>query len=119
MVSDNLKPRNIQKLDLSLDPNKKEERENQTRNAIRRYDEDFGLIDLEKSYHSLFELLWYGQMPCTDVRGITSEMKDELSFLKKCYWKGTEIDCNSIFQKRPTDKGLCCSFNMEKLCVCS
>lgn len=113
-LSENLKPPNIRKLDLSLDPNKKEERDNQARAAIRHYDENFGKIDLERSYPALFELLWYGQMPCTDVRGITSEVKDELSFLKKCYWKGMEIACNSIFQKRPTDKGLCCSFNMEK-----
>ena len=66
-----------------MDPNKKEERDNQTRNAIRHYDEDFGQIDLKKSYLALFELLWYGQMPCTDVRGVTSETKDELSFIKK------------------------------------
>ena len=60
----------------------------------------------------IFDLLWYGQLPCTDVKGLTSEIKDELSFSKKCYGKGKELSCNSIFQKRPTDKGMCCSFNM-------
>ena len=108
------KPVNIQKLDMSLDPTKTEERRNQTKEAIRQYNESFGALDLEKAYLPLFELLWYGQMPCNDVRGLTSEMKDELSFIKKCYWKDNPISCNSIFQKRPTDRGMCCSFNMEK-----
>ena len=108
------KPLNIQKLDMSLDPGKKVERENQTKAAIKRYEDSFGKIDLDKSYQPLFELLWHGQMPCNDIKGLTSQAKDELSFIKKCYWKGEPISCNSIFQKRPTDRGLCCSFNMEK-----
>ena len=107
-------PSNIQKLDLSLDPEKTEERENQTKEAIRRYNESFGALDLEKTYLPLFELLWYGQMPCNDVKGLTSETPDELSFIKKCYWKDKLVSCNAIFQKRPTDQGMCCSFNMEK-----
>ena len=62
----------------------------------------------------MFELLWYSQMPCFDVKGLTSKVKDELSFLKKCMWKNTDISCNAIFIQRPTDQGMCCSFNMEK-----
>ena len=89
------------------------ERETQAKDAIQEYEDSYGSIDLEKSYSALFELLWYGQMPCNDIRGITSEAKDELSFIKKCYWKGEAISCNAIFQKRPTDRGLCCSFNIE------
>ena len=81
---------------------------------MQRYDEEFGSIDMEKSYKSLFELLWYSQMPCFDVRGLTSRAKDELSFLKKCFWKEKPISCNAIFNQRPTDEGMCCSFNMKK-----
>ena len=62
----------------------------------------------------MFELLWYSQMPCFDVNGLTSKAKDELSFLKKCFWKNNPISCNAIFNQRPTDKGMCCSFNMGK-----
>ena len=108
------KPQNIKKLDVSIDPDQKEERDNQTKEAIKTYDQRFGSLDMEKSYLPLFELLWYAQMPCVDVKGITSEKKDELSFIKRCYWKNKPISCNSIFQKRPTDRGMCCSFNMEK-----
>lgn len=108
------KPLNIQKLEISLDPEKEEERWKRRREEIKEFDEKFGSIDMKKSYPKLFELLWYGQLPCTDVRGITSRQRDEMSFIKKCYWKNKPINCNSIFQKRPTDQGMCCSFNMEK-----
>ena len=69
---------------------------------------------MDKSYEALFELLWYSQMPCFDVRGLTSEAKDEISFLKRCFWKNNPINCSAIFQQRPTDQGMCCTFNMEK-----
>ena len=110
----NVKTLSIQKLELSLDPEKEEERLIQKRKEISNYRERLGSIDMKKSYPKLFELLWYGQLPCTDVRGITSQQRDEMSFLKKCYWKNKPINCNSIFQKRPTDQGMCCTFNMEK-----
>ena len=106
---------NIVKLDLSIDPMKEEERLKRTAEEIKHYEENFGALDYEKSYSALFELLWYSQMPCFDGKGLTSQVKDELSFLKRCYWKETPISCNAIFQKRPTERGMCCSFNMEKL----
>ena len=71
-------------------------------------------MDVAKSYKSLFEILWYSQLPCFDVRNITSEYKDEMSLIKRCYWKGRQINCASIFYTRPTDRGMCCTFNMEK-----
>ena len=97
-----------------MDPDKSEERERKTNNSINAYNKNFGSLDMENSYLPLFELLWYSQMPCVDVKGITSERKDEISFIKRCFWKGDPISCNAIFQKRPTDRGMCCSFNMEK-----
>ena len=62
----------------------------------------------------MFELLWYSQMPCFDVKGLTSEAKNEISFLKRCYWKERRVNCTAIFQQRPTDQGMCCTFNMKK-----
>ena len=69
---------------------------------------------MDKSYEALFELLWYSQMPCFDVKGLTSDAKDEISFLKRCFWKNNPINCSAIFQQRPTNQGMCCTFNMEK-----
>ena len=108
------KPLNIQKLDTSLDPNKDAERKLLALQAVETYNRRFGEMDTEKSYSSFFELLWYSQMPCVDIRGLTSEFKDELSLIKKCFWKEKEVSCSAIFQKRPTDRGMCCSFNMKK-----
>jgi hypothetical protein len=34
--------------------------------------------------------------------------------IKQCMWKGMEIDCSAIFKTFPTDRGMCCTFNMAK-----
>ena len=104
----------IQKFELALNPAMKEEQQQQVQRTIDTYNEQFGKLDMEKAYEPLFELLWYSQMPCFDVKGMTSSFKDEISTIKRCYWKGQPINCASIFQKRPTDRGMCCSFNMKK-----
>ena len=96
-------------------------------------------MDLDKSYPSLFELLWYSQLPCFDVINITTtKANDEygeialklLSFswqakryfldmfaamIKRCIWKGVRVSCSSIFSMYPTDRGMCCSFNKQGL----
>ena len=104
----------IETIDVSIDPTKTEERAMKTKESIENYEESFGSLDMDKSYEALFELLWYSQMPCFDVKGLTSEAKDQISFLKRCFWKNSPINCTSIFQQRPTDQGMCCSFNMER-----
>jgi hypothetical protein len=43
-----------------------------------------------------------------------SAIKDgDTSLLKKCFWKGVRISCAAIFEKFPTDRGMCCSFNRQ------
>ena len=68
---------------------------------------------MTKAYQNLFEILWYSQLPCFDVKGITSVEKDQLSMIKRCYWRGEPMECSAIFKTTPTDRGMCCSFNME------
>ena len=34
--------------------------------------------------------------------------------IKWCSWKGVRLDCPSIFTLFPTNRGMCCSFNMQK-----
>ena len=111
--TDNGKPFNIRMFDTSLDPNRVEERKKLIQEAFAKYKETFGNLDYERVYDKMFELLWYSQLPCNDVKGFTSTSKDELSFIKRCFWKEKPISCNAIFQMRPTDRGMCCSFNME------
>ena len=49
-----------------------------------------------------------------DVKNLTSDSPDQMAITKRCFWKGQEMDCPSIFQPFPTDRGMCCVFNMEK-----
>lgn len=99
---------------MALDPGKRAEKEALVKKVKARYDEAFGSLDRNRSYRSLFEILWYSQVPCFDVQNVTSSAKDELSLIKRCFWKGLAIPCSAIFATRPTDRGMCCSFNMEK-----
>lgn len=54
------------------------------------------------------------QLPCFDVEGVTSTHPDEKAMVKKCLWKGMPINCAAIFQTFPSDRGMCCAFNMAK-----
>ena len=60
-------------------------------------------------------MLWYSNLPCFDVHGVTSHVPHEKSILKACYWKGNNIPCAAIFYPIPTDRGMCCAFNMNPL----
>ena len=104
----------IERLDILLDPEKEETRKDMEENIKKEFYEHFGNMSMTESYESLFQLLWYSQLPCFDVKQITSTKIDEMSFIKKCSWKGKEISCPDIFEMQPTDRGMCCSFNMEK-----
>ena len=103
-----------EKLNLMFDPNKQTEREGRTQEAKKEYEENFGRADLQKAYDSLFEILWYSQLPCYDVKDVTSNSPDQMSIIKKCYWKEKAISCPAIFRTLPTDRGMCCVFNMNK-----
>ena len=84
-----------------LDDNKKFVQEHVTGNEISQF------------YESHFELLWYLNLPCFDVKGRTSDVNGQKSLFKKCVWKGKVINCSAIFKKIPTDKGMCCGFNKD------
>ena len=107
-------PIGIQKLDLMFNPCKEAKKEKLREESRRAYDQAFGNLDMHKSFENLFELLWYSQLPCFDIENVTSSFKDEMSLIKRCYWKSQEVSCSAIFVTRPTDRGMCCSFNMEK-----
>ena len=104
----------IERLDVLLDPEKKETRGKMEEDARKQFDEQFGNMSWTEAYESMFQLMWYSQLPCFDVNQITSTKMDEMSIIKKCSWKGKEISCPAIFEMQPTDRGMCCSFNMEK-----
>ena len=106
--------KSIEKLNLLLDPAKELERQSKMNESQEDFKNRYGSMDLMSTYSNLFEILWYSQMPCFDVKNVTSDAPDQMSMIKQCYWKGKEISCSSIFQTLPTDRGMCCSFNMER-----
>ena len=103
----------IEVLNLMFDPSKEEDRTTKVELTKEKYHEDFDPINLSKSYKKLFELLWYTRLPCFDVKDVTSKEKDEMSVIKRCYWRGRMVDCASIFVTRSTDHGMCCTFNSD------
>ena len=100
-------------LELSFNPRMKIERDRMAHQAEMDVKSNFKSMDLENSFDALFEVLWYTQLPCFDVKGVTSEHKDDFGLLKACVWKGLRLPCSLIFKTSPTDQGMCCTFNME------
>ena len=101
----------VQTLNTLVDPVKEKERERRNEITKKKYFDNFGGLNISQSYNSLLELLWYTRLPCFDVRGVTSEKEDEKSVIKRCFWRGKMVDCSQIFVTKPTDRGMCCSFN--------
>ena len=63
-------------------------------------------MDLDKSYPSIFELLWYSQLPCFDVKDVTSKKSGQFGLIKGCSWKGVSLPCSAIFNMAPTDRSV-------------
>ncbi len=74
-----------------------------------KYKKMFRQIDMDLAYERIFDLLWYSNLPCYSSSGT-----EDYGLIKKCSWKGTNINCSAIFDTFPTDRGMCCTFNMEK-----
>jgi len=103
-------------MDILLDPKQKnvsEELNRLANKSIVELKSFFGRIDKTKALPALFTVLWYSTLPCFDLMGFTSTKRGEKSLLKSCIWKGREIPCEAIFFTFPTDRGMCCSFNMK------
>ena len=53
--------------------------------ARRMYRSSFEALDMEAAYSSMFELLWYSQLPCFDVERYTSTHRDHRCQLRIVY----------------------------------
>ena len=104
----------LRAIDLAINPAKKSERQSKIEKEIIKYKSIFGNIDMEQAYEHFFELLWYSKLPCFDIKNRTSTAIHQMSLLKKCFWKDSEISCAALFKAQPTDRGMCCSFNMKE-----
>ena len=102
----------IKTLNMILDPAKVPERDQIVKAKKDDWNKKFGSLNFTQAYEKLFELLWYSRLPCVDVRDVTSKERDEMSIIKRCYWRSELVDCASIFVTRSTDRGMCCAFNV-------
>ena len=99
-----------EQLDLFFDPIFQDEQSNfiqQNQNSITNI---FSHLQVSQSFQNVFSILWNAKTPCFDMEGTSAKSK---TILKNCQWKGVSLPCSSIFSQFPTDKGICCSFNME------
>jgi hypothetical protein len=67
------------------------------------------------AYETLFSILWYANLPCFDIKGITANRNGDRSILKSCKWKGVDIPCSAIFTTFPTGLHLYIHF-MTQIC---
>ena len=65
---------------------------------------------MQESYPALFQVLWHTVNPCFDIQNWTSSYRDQKSTIKRCKWKGVDVNCSLIFMTNPTDRGMCCTF---------
>ena len=100
-------------LEMIFHPSKKGEQGALLQEAKREYDENFKGMDMQKSYHSLFELLWYTQIPCFGSGDNNTNAQHKTGMIKSCSWKGMRMPCSKLFRASPTDRGMCCSFNVD------
>ena len=68
----------------------------------------FKQADMKKLYPNLFKLLWYSSLPCIALPGLSTEY-----MIKSCEFAGEKVGCEKIFNKVPTDLGMCCAFKSE------
>ena len=100
-------------LEMIFHPSKKGEQGALLQKAIREYEENFRGMDMQSSYHSLFELLWYTQIPCFGSGDNNTNAQHKTGMIKSCSWKGVRMPCSKLFRASPTDRGMCCSFNVD------
>ncbi len=100
---------------LMLDPALMMVRESLVLPSRNQFIEMFARLNITQSFELLFRMLWYSNLPCFDVYGVTSERPFEKGIIKGCFWKGKSIPCAAIFTPIPTDRGMCCAFNKDPL----
>jgi hypothetical protein len=96
-----------------MDPTMNANTINEMSIAVNDTKDLIGTVDFTAAFESVFKTLWRAKLPCFDTKGMSSINMGERGILKKCSWKGLTMSCASIFTTFPTDKGMCCSFNMK------
>ena len=86
-------------------------KEETLKNLTKKFQKVFRSMDMQESYPALFQVLWHTVNPCFDIQNWTSSYRDQKSTIKRCKWKGVDVNCSLIFMTNPTDRGMCSTFN--------
>jgi len=73
----------------------------------------FKEVDFTAGFQTTFSALWRSKLPCFDTISMSALNEGARGILKRCKWKGVDVPCSGIFTTFPTDRGMCCSFNMR------
>ena len=100
-------------LDWLLDPSLKANKTRAIKYKKTALEDMMFRLNQTEAYSTLFSILWYSNFPCFEIKGVTSEIDGERAILRSCKWKGVSMPCSAIFITFPTDRGMCCSFNIQ------
>ena len=67
----------------------------------------FNPSNMKTLYPNLFKVLWFGSLPCSPEEG------NERFMIRECKVGNEKMNCSEIFQKIPTDSGMCCALNVK------
>ena len=95
---------------INTEASAKKDRNQYVLRAKKSYRDLFNEIDFrgEVAYRNIFSLLWSSTLPCFALDG-----PDDTAMIKRCEWKGVKVPCARIFTMFPTDRGMCCTFNLD------
>ncbi len=103
----------FEQLDVLVDPVFEQDLKNGVLIKTNQVMKTISNLDRTKDFRNIFQTMWYSGLPCFDLKNVTANREGDRSILKYCEWKGKPIPCSAIFSTFPTDRGMCCSFNME------
>ena len=94
-------------IDIYINPEKSQGLQRLARLKKQQLREYFQKSDMKRIYPNLFKALWFVSLPCSSVEG------QERFMLKECKVGKEKMNCSEIFQKVPTDSGMCCALNIN------
>ncbi len=109
----NAKVKVSEQLDLQFDPIFKEEQSNGIQQKQNYIADIFTKLKISLAFQNMFSILWHAKTPCFAAKDNAVNSNSIKTILRDCKWKGQTVACSSIFSQFPTDKGMCCSFNMK------
>jgi hypothetical protein len=71
-------------------------------------------LQIFSSFQNIFSVLWRSKTPCFALGDLGVKSNPGQTILSNCKWKGLDVPCSAIFSQFPSDKGICCSFNMKE-----